>query len=302
MTQIYFEDSLPTGQPFIQTQIVRKVFQSFHLLLKQADLGYPGLGRLVGPEGIGKTIAISAFVASQINEGIGGLPPIIRIKFSGKPTARSATKTIATELGELISAGLVNEQRIATISEKLTANYVRLLIVDGADHATLDSLELVRGVHVNSGVPIVAVGSKDLVTLSNSLPGFSNRLKVDLELGRLPLSDVLDVILPKLTFPRWHYDPAHPADRALGRLIYRLSRGSFRSICTLLLNAAIGAESRGLDTIDLSCINASANVGLGWVSRTPLDLNDSQTNSAEAESERRLKAKENKKLGSQDQP
>ncbi len=77
---LFDEDRLPPGQQPIVTAGIRQFRTASEMLMHSKQTGYSTMGVVTGWPGVGKTIAIQAFLLSLLPQPHTGLPPCVVIK------------------------------------------------------------------------------------------------------------------------------------------------------------------------------------------------------------------------------
>jgi len=214
--------------------------------LKRALLhGYGAMSAITGIAGIGKTTTINAFGKDKGNVGICTLS-----RLSGG--AQSGLIRIANELGEQVHAkGVSLEDALKRQLWQLrnsTEDHNALLVIDEAQHASVDLLEEIRYLGDMTEVGIALVGNQQLRDTIRKLrqvhPQISSRIVYDLDLAALDVRD-LELICKH----------RNVSAKALDR-IRELSGlgGAFRTVNHLLKIAS----ERGGSVIDLNHVNEAA--------------------------------------------
>src|SRR5689334_4033182 len=96
------EDPLPSWQPPIQTTSV-KIFRKWLLVtMRLPRTGYAAIAVIYGQAGIGKTVAIQAFLNSLPQRTHTGLPRAVVVSLKEKVTPKGLIKQILESLGEKV--------------------------------------------------------------------------------------------------------------------------------------------------------------------------------------------------------
>ena len=256
---VFDEDGLPQGQaPIITTSVKR--FLLFVELLMQSKLitGYSSMGVVTGLAGVGKSIAIQAFLNGQEARPHTGLPACIMIKVTPGSTPRALVEKLLISLGERPRGMNTNRYKIADeAAEAIVNNDLKVLFVDDGDQLNLDSFEFLRYIYGKTGCPIVVVGLRQIWRVINRYEKFASR--VGLRLDFLPPEDeeVLQTILPQLIMPRWSFDPSSEDDYAMGKGLWEWVKPSFRNLRTVLQYASQLAELHWKDRITRDILKLS---------------------------------------------
>jgi DNA transposition AAA+ family ATPase len=242
-----FGENLPPGQTPIQTSNLRRSM-AFIELLTDPRRDYSVMGVVTGGAGMGKTIAMDYYLASQQPLPHTGLPGSIKVVV--KP--RSTPKALAFD----ILASLCEKPRGRNIYEAadeaaaaIIRNDVQLLLIDEGDRLNEDSFDLVRSLFDKAGRPIVIVGLPSILQVIDRHEKFASRVGLRMPFIPPDIEEVQTVILPNLVFPHWNFDPGDEADRLMGELIWKMVSPSLRKLRNLLQIASQAAHASGEDRI-----------------------------------------------------
>lgn len=151
---------------FCLTPTAEAIFDSLAIVVETARDQLPGLGLIVGPPGVGKTIAIREF-AGRFNG-----KAIIHTAMCG----RSAIKDTLIGLIEAVKGSRYWEPTRTSEALDILLNYLEgkngnerpdLIIVDEAQELEPKSLDSLRQVHDMTGVPMVFCGNPYLSRMVN---------------------------------------------------------------------------------------------------------------------------------------
>jgi hypothetical protein len=232
------EDRLPEGQKVIETVGVRRVrrFMKF-VMTSREDTGYPTMGVFTGRAGIGKTIAMQAFIDQFPPRSHTGLPPIIKVKVKPESSPKALVEDILTSLEE----GPEGSNRFKLTDQVVDAiarNDVDLLAVDEGDWLNTASFDLLRSIHDKSGCPVVIAGLPRLLTIIKRKLKFASRVGIGMRFPVCTKREVLTIVLPQLAIPYWKYDPQSDKDKEMGERIYELVGSSLRDLRSLVCKAS----------------------------------------------------------------
>jgi hypothetical protein len=239
------EDLLPPGQEPILTRNVKKFKLFVRLLIESKQkTGYTAMGVATGRIGVGKTIAILNYLNSLGPRPHTGLPACIGMRVKPDSNPKTLLEDLYALLGEKEpKLNRLNRHKIADEAAKaIIAWDVKLIFFDEADLLGADGFEFLRYIFGKTGCPIVIVGLPRIKHVIKRHGLFGSR--VGLPFRFLPPSEqeVLDTILPKLVIPRWVYDSACEADRAMGQELWKKASPSFRELRMFLQFASMLAE------------------------------------------------------------
>ncbi len=238
----FAEDHLPNGQEAIQTSSVIK-FQRFMRFLTNSkkETGYTTMGLVTGGPGLGKTVAIQAYVDRLVPRPRTALPPCIKIKVPTHPTPKSLAKIIVSTVKDK-PRGTTGNEAADEAAEAIYRNELELLITDEADRLNDKSFELLRYIHDKSGCPIAIVGLPRIMSVIQRYEKFSSRVGLHMKFEMLETSEMIDTVFPNLIFPHWKFAPKDEQDCELGKYIWTQVRPSLRKLRNLLQNASMIAK------------------------------------------------------------
>ena len=132
---------------FVKTKNVKQMVSMLNRL-RDREEGIPGMGLIYGEPGLGKTYAITWWVAQN---------DAILIRSANLMSARWLLEEIVEELGE------IPYNKFSDIFNQVVAQLIKTpktIIVDETDYLTIDSraVETLRDIHDKTNVPIVLVG------------------------------------------------------------------------------------------------------------------------------------------------
>jgi DNA transposition AAA+ family ATPase len=246
-TTPFAEDHLPEGQPVIETKNVKRC-RSFMRLITDPERRSPTMGVITGLAGVGKTIATQYYLDSLAPHPQTALPPAIKIKVMPRSTPRALAKTILDSLLEKSRGSNIYEMA-DEVAAAISRNCLHLLVVDEADRLNEDSFEVLRHLFDKTGCRIVLVGLPNILSVIERHQKFSSRVGLRMSFTPLALEEVLDLVLPKLVFPHWNYDPVKGADREMGTVIWHKVNPSLRNLHSLLSTASQMARDEQVPSI-----------------------------------------------------
>lgn len=274
----YAEDHLPPGQEAIETEGVKRLRSFMKLVMESKKRGYPSMGVITGRAGIGKSVAIQAFVDKFDPLSHTGLPPILKIKLISSSTPRSLARNILLGLQEK-PRGRNRYELADEAAAGLIRNDNDLLIVDEADRLNEASFDMLRHIHDKTGCPVVLVGLPDILKVILHQEKFASRVGIEMKFPTCTKHELLTVVLPGLVFPRWVYDPTNEDHLSMGEEIFKKVGPSLRRLRQLLDISSQLAELRQAQQITLSIIEEA----YGWTPfrRKKAENNDEQTEESE---------------------
>lgn len=236
----FSEDSLPPGQKPIPTSNVKR-FNAFIKLLVDSHDRYPTMGVVTGGAGIGKTVAIQAYLDRLEPQLHTGLPTAIKVKVKPRATPKALALDMVACLKDKPRGRNIYEVADEA-AEALLRNDLHLIIIDEGDRLTEDSFEVLRHIFDKTGCPMVVVGLPNILSVIDRREKFVSRVGLRMHFGELESQEVLHTVLPNLVFPHWKFDPADPTDQALGERMWKMVRPSLRKLRNLLQIASQIAE------------------------------------------------------------
>ncbi|MBU0492760.1 MAG: ATP-binding protein [Chloroflexi bacterium] len=298
-----FEDHLPPGQALIETSNVRR-FKAFIDLILHPQQKYATMGVVTGKAGMGKTIAIQAYLDSMKPRLHNGLPAAIRVKVEPRSTPKALALDIMSTLGD-VPIGSNTREVILKAKDAIKDNDLKLLFVDEGDWLREDSFEVLRRLFDKTGCPIVVVGLPHILEVIDRHQKFASRVGLRMEFSPLRVEEILDTVLPRIMLPHWEFDPRSEADRVLGERIWKMVSPSLRKLRNLIQTASLIAESFGVSRITSDLIEQAFRWSATQEDKRRLaqglksQADDPQDQSGELErvSERRHESKERKDRG-----
>ncbi len=247
------EEGLPPGQAPIQTSNVKR-FKAFLALITDAHKMYSTMGVVTGPAGIGKTVAIEAYLAGLKPLAHTGLPASLKVTVKPRSTPKALAVEVATHLRDK-----PHGRNIYEVADEAAAtarrNDLDLLIVDEADRLNEDSFDLLRHLFDTTRCPVVVVGLPHILSVIDRHEKFASRVGLRMDFLPLGPDEILKVVLPGLVFPHWKFDPDDAADREMGERILKMVGPSLRKLRNLLQIASQIAAAYEQPRITLDILN-----------------------------------------------
>jgi DNA transposition AAA+ family ATPase len=292
----FAEDHLPPDQPVIMTSNVIG-FLAYMFMLTTSVKRYPIMGAVVGPPGLGKTIAVVHYVDDLPVLAHTRWPSGVRCRLKKGTTGREMLRDIITAMGE-IPRGRTRYDLFDEVVAAIQRNCIDLLIIDEADRLTTETFDLLRDIFDKTGCTIVLVGLPDLLNVTRKHPKFHSRMAVPMTFEPFSEKEILETILPGLVFPCWSFDPSNKEDLAMGRSIFRMVGSSLRQVRNLLETASRIAQDEGTARITIRTITEAKEIILG---RSRATKGEERQTAAYSEyediSERRRDVKEGRRRG-----
>lgn len=292
----FHDEKLPPGQIPIETSNITD-FRGFINLISDSKRTSPTMGAVTGYAGVGKTVAIQAYLNQMLPRSHTLLPAAIKVTV--KPN--STPKALATD----IVKALEDKARGNTIFEvadeaaaAIARNDLELLFIDEADRLKDASFDVVRHLFDRTGCPIVVVGLPQIVRVIDAQDKFESRVGLRMAFAQLDLDEVINLLLPQLVIAGWKFNP--DSDREMGRKIWEMVRPSLRKLRNLLERASYLSQRDGNNRIILRHIEnsfewtASANDKKRLEKANQMNEMDMDNPTLEQESELRNKDKQQK--------
>lgn len=257
----FAEDHLPADQPLIRTSNVI-AFLAYMFLLTSSLRRYSIMGAVVGPPGLGKTIAVVDYVDNLPVLEHTGMPSGVRCRLQKGTTGRAMLKVILSAMYEL-PRGRTQYELFDEVVAAIRRNCIDLLLVDEADRLTTETFDLLRDIFDKTGCTIVLVGLPDLLNVTRKHPKFDSRMADPMTFKPFGEVEMLNTILPGLIFPCWSFDPENEEDRVMGKRIFGMVRSSLRQLRNLLETASQMAQVEGTGRITLETIVDAKKTILG---------------------------------------
>lgn len=179
------EDHLPPGQKLIETHGVIKLRNITKFLMRSKDrTGYWKIAVITGKAGIGKTIAVQAFVDTFPPRSHTGLPAVIKVKVKPDSTPKALALDIISVLADK-PRGRNRYELADEVAAAIIRNELELLIIDEADRLTEASFELLRHIHDQTGCPIALVGLPEIWRVIRTQEKFASRVGLKMEFPSL---------------------------------------------------------------------------------------------------------------------
>jgi hypothetical protein len=231
------EDHLPPGQEPIETRSVKQLATLARLLTSSRErTGYSAMAVVTGPPGVGKSIAVQAFLRNLGKQSHTQLPSCIDIHVKTDSTPKAFVEDLLLRLEAQRAPRLETTRYRLTdrAAELIVSHDIRLIFVDEAEQLNVGGFEFLRYIFGKTGCPIILVGDERIVSMLGRQLKFSSRSGLYQDF--LPPSDeeVLDVVLPQLHFPGWVFDPTQPGNRAMGKDLWFRANKSFRNLRLIL--------------------------------------------------------------------
>ncbi len=231
------EDHLPLGQDPIETGSVKQMASlARQIMAVRERTGYSTMGVVTGFPGVGKSIAIQAFLLNLAKRSHTGSPACIDIRVKPDSTPKAFVEDLLLRLEAQRAPRLeTNRYRLADRAAELIVSHdIRLIFVDEAEQLNEGGFEFLRYLFGKTGCPLILAGDGRILPMLARQPKFSSRTSLYQEF--LPPSDeeLLQVVLPQLHFPGWVFDPAQASDQAMGQEMWDRAKRSFRNLRTIL--------------------------------------------------------------------
>jgi type II secretory pathway predicted ATPase ExeA len=287
------EDPLPPWQPPIQTTSVQQFRRWLLVTMRQPKTGYAVMAVIYGPAGIGKSVAIQAFLNSLPQRTHTGLPRAIMVSLKQKGTPKGLIKQILEALGEKVR-GRELYDLIDEVIRAIRRNGLEMLIIDEADWLDEDTFELLRMVFDRTKCPVVLVGLDNILDVIKLHEKFESRVGPKIPFRAIDTAEAISTFFPNLVFSRWKFDPQSTEDIDLGLHIWRRLQPSLRRVRVVIHWANELAEAGDAPRITREHIDQAFQAIEVYKQHTVAQQRDAQHSSYEEESERRRAAKAKK--------
>jgi hypothetical protein len=240
------EDLLPPGQKPIETSSLKQLATLARLLIiSRPRAGYSAMGVITGHPGVGKSIAVQAFVQTQSRQPHTGLPACIVIRVKPDSTPKAFVEDLLLVLEEPRMPRLeTNRYQLADRAAELIIRHdIQLIFVDEAEQLNVIGFEFLRYLFSKTVCPLILVGDGRIIPMLDRQPKFDSRTPLYQDF--LPPSDqeILDTVLPQLHVPGWTFDPTNSEDLAMGRDMWTHAKRSFRNLRMIVQFACLIAGS-----------------------------------------------------------
>lgn len=294
------EDRLPDGQPLIETSQVKKM-KFYANFITDPQRGYPSIGLISGPAGIGKTIAKNYFKETRERRSRTGLPLGISLTVKTRTTGRALANDVITVLGET-PRGRNAYELVDQVCEAIVRNALEFMLLDEADRLNEESFDVMRQMFDATGCPPIIIGLPTIENIIDRYEKFSSRVGPRFHFEPLPKKEILEVVLPQLVFPHWDFDLQKEEDQQMGEVIYKMCGPSLRKLRNLLQDASLLAEKDSRPRIDLAILKSVFEYQAPAIQQTRMkseqssEMPDENVSSFEIESERRSAARRRKSV------
>jgi DNA transposition AAA+ family ATPase len=222
-------DWLPPGQEPIITSSVKR-FKAICSMITDPDEDYPMMGLVTGAAGLGKTIAIRAYLEGLMPRSHTSLPSAIKIEV----ITGAAPTTLALQIVEALKDDTNVFRDPDGAVSAIDRNDLKCLLVDEGNRLDEDTFDVLRYVFDHSGCPIIVVGLPTIEGVIDRNEKFKSRVGLRMQFLPLQCKEIQQVVLPNLVFPRWQFDPENEEDVVIGEAICNIVGGSFRKLRNLL--------------------------------------------------------------------
>lgn len=234
---------LPPQQPVVLTPSCHTCIDFLDLLRRIPHLtGYASMGAITGEAGLGKSVAVTHYLAMQTPRAHTGVPGVMLYTLKPRSTPRALAEGLIETLHDRPKGRTVYKFE-AEAALAIQRNDIDLLIIDEADRLNEESFELLRHLFDTTNCPVVLVGLPNLLRIIHLHAKFLSRMGPHFRFLPLTEAQVIEMVLPQLRLPFWQFDPTNPDDRALGHLLWQQVRPSFRRLRVVLQYAAGIAEA-----------------------------------------------------------
>lgn len=287
------KDRIRADQPYITTEN-NEWFDLFLQALKDPE-ATPTMGCVTAKSGMGKTIAISKYIAEHTDdEFVRGLPSILHCKVPLNNTSVSVGSALLEAAGERVPPGGNRQTIVVEVIKAIKNNGIKTVFVDEGDRLAKDSFEAIRDVY--EGVDdcvFVVVGLPKLATFIETYEQFDSRVGMRMQFDPPSLQEVLETILPNTVIPGWEYDSTNDEHRSLGVEAWRMT-GTFRRLHNLLERACSLCRIQGVQ-LDKTIMQKAFRLTASKREKRNYTKQSQSKGILEKESEKRSNAKQQKK-------
>lgn len=243
-TLLFEEDQLPPGLEPIQTSSVKQFAVLSRMLMESKALtGYTSMGVVTSRAGVGKSIAIQDFLRRQTIQEHTGFPSCVEMRVKPSANPKTFVEDLLFSVGDRVLRLDRNRYKLADkAAEVILRNDIRLIFVDEADQLNEVGIEFLRYIFGKTGCPLVIVGLPTIFPMLQRHEKFYSRIGPCLDFPPPPDDEIRSLVLPRMHFPHWTYDPHNPEDVALGQEIWSRVKPSFRELRIILQYASIIAQ------------------------------------------------------------
>jgi replication-associated recombination protein RarA len=207
-------------------------------LLRRAEGPPSSLGLVVGPSGVGKTVAAHACRETMEQEQHASCA---LIDLMPHMTTREFLSTILHQLGEN-NRPRTSHEALRQVIEVLQQGKTHLLLLDQSDYLERSSLEALTLLVEKTPCSFLLIGLPPLRTRLNMVPSCAGRVSLSLKFDPLSEEELCQVFLPHIVLPGWKFSPENEVDLRLGHYLWENARPSLRRVCTLLEYASSLAQ------------------------------------------------------------
>jgi len=151
---LFDEDRLPPGQQPIVTAGIRQFRTASEMLMHSKQTGYSTMGVVTGWPGVGKTIAIQAFLLSLLPQPHTGLPPCVVIKVKPGSNPRQLVVALLKSFGDNPRSLNANRFKMADeAAEAILSNDLKILFVDDPEQLNAEGFDFLRYIYAKTAAP-----------------------------------------------------------------------------------------------------------------------------------------------------
>jgi hypothetical protein len=253
------EDHLPLGQDPIETKSVRQLASFANLLITAHEqTGYNAVATVSGFPGVGKSIAVQAFLRKAAALSHAGFPACIEMRVKPDSTPKAFVEDLLLRLESMRAPRLdTSRYRLADrAAEIIVSHDIRLIFVDEAEQLRADGFEFLRYIYGKAGCSLILIGDGRILSMLDRQPKFSSRSPLHQDFLPPSNEEILQTVLPQLHFSHWVFDPAQPEDKAMGEDLWFHAKRSFRNLRFILQFASsIASLEEDFPCIDQKFLN-----------------------------------------------
>ncbi len=124
------------------------------MLMHSKQTGYSTMGVVTGWPGVGKTIAIQAFLLSLLPQPHTGLPPCVVIKVKPGSNSRQLVVDLLKSFGDNPRSLNANRFKMADeAAEAILSNDLKILFVDDPEQLNAEGFDFLRYIYAKTAAP-----------------------------------------------------------------------------------------------------------------------------------------------------
>ena len=201
----YAEDHLTTGQSFIITLAAK----TFRLILKLLLSKPPDSGdvyALYGANGTGISTILAHYCKHHPIHPANESSTIMYLKSTPHRQADGDLRTIAELLSNHLLGHVDGDSRLS-LETGLLISSIDIIVIDDAQHLNSYALAMIRYLNAKTGCRFILCGTPRLKKKLIDHPEFWSCLSYETVLPKMNKNELIDTVLPNLSYPRWKFNP-----------------------------------------------------------------------------------------------